>query len=256
MRILITAGNTQTPIDDVRVITNVFSGRTGSQIALAAHDRGHAVCLLTSHPELVADRVSTADGPSSAWEVHSFRTFEDLQILMQRQITGGKFDAVIHCAAVSDYQLAGTYAPDQATVFNVDTGAWEIRSGAGVSNPSLSDVTAGKIKSSHRELWLRLVPTPKLVDWIREPWGFKRVLVKFKLEVGPTDEELLQIAEASRLHSKADLLVANTRSGMQQWAFLGPIGGQYVRLTREQLAPRLLEELEVLAAARNGCGTP
>lgn len=249
MRILITAGNTQTPIDDVRVITNVFTGRTGTQIALAAQDRGHAVCLLTSHPELVADHVSSPAGPSAAWEVHSYRTFDDLQSLMQRLVTSETFDAIIHCAAVSDYQLAGTYAPDRDTAFNADKGTWKTRSGI-ASQPSLTDATAGKIKSHHPELWLRLVPTPKLIDSIRQPWGFTGVLVKFKLEVGPTDEELLRIAEASRVHSQADLMVANTRSGMQHWAFLGPLDGEYVRLTREELATRLLAEVELLAAGR------
>lgn len=246
MRILITAGNTQTPIDDVRVITNVFTGRTGSQIALTAHDRGHAVCLLTSHPELVSDRVASQAGTSAACEVHPYRTFDDLQSLMQRLVTGETFGAIIHCAAVSDYEIAGTYAPDRDTAFDADTGTWKTRSGT-ASQPSLTDVTAGKIKSHHPELWLRLVPTPKLIDSIRQPWGFSGVLVKFKLEVGPTDEELLRIAESSRTQSKADLMVANTRSGMQQWAFLGPVDGQYVRLTREELAPRLLDQVELLA---------
>ena len=55
MKILVTAGNTQTPVDRVRCITNVFSGRTGARIALAAHDRGHAVTLLTSQPGVVRD---------------------------------------------------------------------------------------------------------------------------------------------------------------------------------------------------------
>ena len=32
MKILVTAGNTQTPIDQVRCITNVFSGRTGARL--------------------------------------------------------------------------------------------------------------------------------------------------------------------------------------------------------------------------------
>ena len=53
MKILVTAGNTQTPVDEVRCITNVFTGRTGGQIAARAFDRGHAVALLTSHPEVL-----------------------------------------------------------------------------------------------------------------------------------------------------------------------------------------------------------
>jgi phosphopantothenate---cysteine ligase (CTP) len=47
MNLLVTAGNTQTPIDRVRCITNIFTGRTGAQVALEAHRRGHAVTHLT-----------------------------------------------------------------------------------------------------------------------------------------------------------------------------------------------------------------
>lgn len=35
MRVLVTAGATQVPIDRVRAITNVFTGRTGTQVAAA-----------------------------------------------------------------------------------------------------------------------------------------------------------------------------------------------------------------------------
>src|SRR5688500_5697935 len=108
MRILITAGNTQTPIDEVRVITNVFTGRTGTKIALAARGRGHSVCLMTSHPELISDYALGESAPG--WEVYPYSTFNDLQRLMQHFITQHTFDVIIHCAAVSDYQLAGTYA--------------------------------------------------------------------------------------------------------------------------------------------------
>ena len=63
---------------------------------------------------------------------------------------------------------------------------------------------------------------PKLVDRIRGDWGFRGVLVKFKLEVGMSDEELLEVAERSRRQSDADLMVANTLEGAAHWAYLGP----------------------------------
>src|SRR5438128_554561 len=51
MRILVTAGNTLVPIDRVRCLTNVFTGRTGARIALHAFLAGPGVQLLTSHSE-------------------------------------------------------------------------------------------------------------------------------------------------------------------------------------------------------------
>lgn len=242
MRILLTAGNTQTPIDDVRVITNVFSGKTGTRIAVAAAERGHTVTLLTSHPELI-----TESSPLVSHQVQAYRTFEDLQQLMAALIPSAGFDAIIHCAAVSDYQLAGTFAPATGTIFNALRGTWEVQPDkADPVNPlpQLNDVSRGKIKSSHSELWLRLIPTPKLIDQIRTPWGFQGTLVKFKLEVGASDAELIETAEASRQHSRADLMVANTHAGMHQYAFIGPINGQYQRIPRADLAVRLLEVLE------------
>src|ERR1700736_3388901 len=98
MHFLITAGNTQTPIDRVRCITNVFTGRTGTNIACEAHQRGHEVTLLTSHPERIAEWSSTP--PAARWSVKVYRTFDDLQKFLEQTIPQGGLDAVIHCAAV------------------------------------------------------------------------------------------------------------------------------------------------------------
>jgi phosphopantothenate-cysteine ligase/phosphopantothenoylcysteine decarboxylase/phosphopantothenate--cysteine ligase len=234
MRILVTAGNTQTPIDQVRCITNIFTGRTGTWLALAAFRRGHEVCLLTSHPEVVRQLSDSPPSPGTRWQVQPYRTFEDLHALLRRGLEArewGDFDAVIHCAAVSDYTVQGIYQrldPVQPTRLE----------------DYFADVNQPKVSSSHPEMWLRLVPTPKLVDQMRSPWNFQGVLVKFKLEVGVSEEQLLEIAERSRRHSAADLMAANTLEGMQDWAYLGPLDGQYERLERASLASRLLDAVE------------
>jgi phosphopantothenoylcysteine synthetase/decarboxylase len=237
MNVLVTAGNTQVLIDRVRAITNIFTGRTGASIALAAHRRGHAVTLLTSHPDTVADAA-----PGQRWTLRGYQTFEDLQSLMEEAVRGGGFDAVIHSAAVSDYRADGVFSAAPGTRFRPADACWLSEAGA----PRMEDRAAGKVKSDVPELWLRLVRTPKLVDRIRTDWGFRGVLVKFKLEVGVSDEELLQIAERSRRQSNADLLVANTLEGAGSWAYLGPLGGQYQRVVRGDLSNRLLEAVEQL----------
>src|SRR5438876_3096363 len=81
MNLLVTAGNTLVPIDRVRCITNIFTGRTGASIALEAHTRGHTVTLLTSHPEAVAELRPDAC-LDKRWTARRYRTFEDLQSLM------------------------------------------------------------------------------------------------------------------------------------------------------------------------------
>ena len=213
MNILVTAGNTLAMIDKVRCITNVFSGRTGANIALESHARGHRVTLLTSHPDALG--LETPAGLN----LLRYKTFEDLRDRMAELIPTGEYGAVVHCAAVSDYLSAGVYGPDRATRFD-----------------------AGKIKSDEPELWLRLVRAPKLVDRIRTDWAFRGVLVKFKLEVGLSDEQLLAVAERSRLHSGADLMVANTLEGSAVCAFVG--AGEYERVPRRALPSSLLDAIE------------
>lgn len=225
MRILVTAGNTQVQIDKVRSITNIFTGKTGGRIALVAHARQHAVTLLTSHPEVLTE---IGQIPSDAnWVVERYRTFDDLEKLLDRHVRTGNFDAVIHVAAVSDYRSAGVYR-------------WE----SGAAQPTLLDRSIGKIKSDEPELWLKLVRTPKLVDKMRTDWCFTGTLVKFKLEVGLDDEQLLSVAEKSRVQSQADFMVANTLEGAEAWAYLGPIDGHYQRVPRAELAERLLAVIE------------
>jgi phosphopantothenate---cysteine ligase (CTP) len=225
MNILVTAGNTQTPIDKVRCLTNIFSGRTGGRLAVEAARRGHAVTLFTSHPEVLADLAEGPLLPSEHWQVKTYRTYDDLSSLMHAEIPQNEYDAIIHAAAVSDYALAGVFASGKGGV--------------------LDDVSAGKVKSHYPELWLRLIPTPKLVDLIRKLWGFSGALVKFKLEVGLSETALQEVAEQSRLQSGADLIVANTLEGMADWALVGPrAGGVYEKVSRGRLAPVVLDVLE------------
>lgn len=220
MNILVTAGNTRTMIDRVRCITNIFTGRTGANIAVEGATRGHQVKLLTSHPEVV--------GPTPGLTVRAYHTFEELAALMAEEIVGGGYDAVIHSAAVSDYHSGGVYAA---------SGPFD-----GKTLPPLTDVSGGKVKSSHSEVWIRLTPAPKLVDKVRTEWGFRGVLVKFKLEVGVSEDELRQIAERSRLQSNADLMSANTLDGAADWALVG--AGEYAKVPRANLAAEIILRVE------------
>jgi phosphopantothenate---cysteine ligase (CTP) len=247
MRVLVTAGNTLVPIDRVRGITNIFTGRTGAQIAVRARQRGHQVVLLTSHPEAIHDLPEEAPPQADGWSVRRYRTFDELREAMAEALRPEAPEAVVHSAAVSDYQSGGIYAPAPHTHFRAGDQCWESSAGS----PSLVDMAAGKVKSDAPELWLRLVRAPKLIDLMRNAWGFRGVLVKFKLEVGVSEERLLEVAERSRGHSSADLMVANTLEGAGYWAYLGPLHGQYERVSRKDLAGRLLEAIESLHRERS-----
>jgi phosphopantothenate-cysteine ligase/phosphopantothenoylcysteine decarboxylase/phosphopantothenate--cysteine ligase len=223
MHIFVTAGNTQVPIDRVRCITNIFTGRTGASIALEAYRRGHVVTLATSHPEVI----DAADPDPAKWRCAPYRTFDELEALMVKHIGQGKLDAVVHCAAVADYLPAGIFAAAQT-----DKGL------------IMHDRSAPKVKSDEPELWLRLVRAPKLVDKIRGEWKFKGLLVKFKLEVGIGEDELRAIAHQSRQHSRADCVVANTLEGAAEWAILATAKGD-CKVERADLATALLDWIEL-----------
>ncbi len=245
MNILVTAGNTWTMIDKVRCITNVFTGRTGTLIALEAFRRGHRVTLVTSNPEILPELAAHAPSDAERWQILQYRTFEELHRILQDRIPGGSEHAIIHVAAVSDYRSEGVYAAAPTTHFDPVTRTWRAEMGPA----TLLDRSAGKVKSDEDELWIRLVRTPKLIDQFRQPWNFAGVLVKFKLEVDRTESELLEIAERSRRQSHADLMVANTLEDSRAWALVGA-AESYEKIQRAKLPAKLLEDVERLARER------
>src|SRR5262245_31861132 len=111
MYLLVTAGGTIAPIDRVRCIANVATGRTGAAIALAAHRRGHRVALLTSRIEAIAELHGANLPNDDRWSVRTYRSFDELRAELASAIRTNQHDAIVHSAAVSDYQVGGIYAP-------------------------------------------------------------------------------------------------------------------------------------------------
>lgn len=208
MNVLVTAGATQVPIDKVRSISNIFKGRTGFEIAkyftwpinhpqawpdtLTAYP-ANSVTLITSNPDLVIEEM----GGNCGFALEGYRTFDELVTLMEQHINGGHYDVIIHSAAVSDYRVSRV----------LDSNLKELDN-------------SQKISSQHGKMYLELEPTIKIVDQIRKPWGFTGKLVKFKLQVGISDEELLAIAGKSRIASEADLIVANCLEWARERAYI------------------------------------
>lgn len=240
MNILVTAGNTQAPIDRFRCVTNVFTGRTGTFVARTAWNRGHTVTLLTTHPELLAD--IPAVGSERRLMVSSFRTYDDLTALLNKHVRATKYDAVVHAASVSDYLCAGVYSPNPGTYFNARTNEWEAQSGPA----EMTENKDGKFRTRDPELWLRMVRAPNLIDRFRPQWGYRGLLVMFKFEAGLNDADLLDSAEQARHQADSDLIVANTVESANHWSFLGPVEGRYERVPRRELPERLVLVLESL----------
>jgi phosphopantothenoylcysteine synthetase/decarboxylase len=208
-KVLVTAGSTQMPIDKVRVITNIFKGKTGAAIASYFVRRGHDVTLLTS-----------SEGPALAQQRFQYKTYDELAEHMQREILTGHYDIIIHSAAVSDYRVQEVWVKNDYT-------------------NNLPVHLNAKIPSQYSELFLKLVPTEKLIDKIREDWGFKGALVKFKLEVDLLDTDLLRQAFHSLEVSQANFIVANCLETAREKAFIIDKFGHYMEVIREELPMNL-----------------
>ncbi|MEM8737826.1 MAG: phosphopantothenoylcysteine decarboxylase [Planctomycetota bacterium] len=97
MKILLTAGPTREPIDDVRFISNRSSGRMGLALADAAGQAGHDTTLLLGPVLAPADL-----GPHV--RVLRFNTTSELQTLLAEHFP--EQDLLIMAAAVADYRVA------------------------------------------------------------------------------------------------------------------------------------------------------
>jgi phosphopantothenoylcysteine synthetase/decarboxylase len=96
VKILITSGGTEEPIDGVRYITNFSTGKTGAFLADYFTKRGADVTLLHGHRAAL---------PSLEMKTDSFISFENLNEKLKFYLESGKYDGVIHLAAVSDFSV-------------------------------------------------------------------------------------------------------------------------------------------------------
>lgn len=233
LKILVTGGRTAVPAGDrVRELTNKFKGRTADQMAIQLCDAGHDVTLLTSSPERADANLLTGRLMEGALKRVPFNLFDELMVKMEYAVKNGGFDMIIHSAAVSDYKVQDAFIPVEGPFFG---------DGRVVVKPLPK---AGKMKSSYKRLFLELVPTEKIIDKIRRDWGFKGVLVKFKLEVGLADCELIDIARASRAQSDADMIVANCYEWSSERAYVIGRDGVAKDVKRDQIASEILRRVK------------
>ena len=168
MRALITAGATRNPIDAMRYISAYSTGRTGVQLARLLADAGVEVTLLGS---------AEARLHGSSLPGETFGSTRDLMHKMEAWIRINPEGAVIHAAAVGDYEVAA---------------------------PRHSKASSGKA-----EWVLALTPTPKIANLVRS-WGSRGFFVTFKA-AGPetTDQALLELAKEQRSRTASDAVFAN-----------------------------------------------
>jgi phosphopantothenoylcysteine decarboxylase/phosphopantothenate--cysteine ligase len=221
-QILITAGGTREPIDGVRFITNLSSGRTGATLANELAAYGHKVVFAHSEGSVTPD--------ATGIEQKSFTTFNDLRELLKSELGARKFDVVIHAAAVGDY--------------SVDS----------IQSLGKNVARCAKIDSGEN-LTLNLKANPKIVDEIR---GYSRnsemALIAFKLTDSTDPQERRSAVAKLAQRSKADWIVHNDLSGVSSsnaHSFSIYDGRSQASITEVQSKTELASELERLIRLRS-----
>ncbi len=218
LRVLVTAGGTVEPIDNVRFLANTSTGATGAAIADELATRGHHVTLL---------KAETAISPSSRslCSTRSFRTFADLDRELSQELRELRYDVVIHAAAVSDFSLAS---------INVD-------------GKSQRPDEKAKIESTDN-LTLNLRRNPKLVDQLRERAANPSLrVVAFKLTSTPDPISRLRAMENLVQHARPDFVVHNDASEVSENRHVAKIYN--TRDQRHLIQVAAVENRQALASA-------
>ena len=187
MKILITSGGTTEKIDAVRGITNHSTGTLGKYIAELFLNNGHEVSLVTTK-----SAVKPAENPNlKVYIVDNVATLMDtLKPLVKTH------QVLIHSMAVSDYTFV--YMTDLCEVEKSDN----------IAQLLTKKNTENKISSKSDYQVLFLKKTPKLISLVKD-WNPLIQLIGFKLLVGVTKEELLNVARESLQKNKASYILAN-----------------------------------------------
>lgn len=236
LKVLVTAGSTQMPIDKVRCISNIFKGRTGSDIAGHFYDSGYEVTLIGNNYTF---DVLNKNYPENRISCLGYKTYDELYNLMKKEITEYNYDIIIHSAAVSDFKCSAAYSDIDDLI------AWDqtYKRGYNIYNQQ------GKIPSGNT-LYLALTPTEKIVDKIKTSWNYKNLLVKFKLQVGLSSDKLIEIAKNSLKQSDADFIVANNLDDFSDFSkssmFIIDKNDKIVTCSRTDLPKLLLSEMKLI----------
>ena len=180
MNCLVTAGPTFEPLDKVRRLTNFSTGRLGTELANYLADRGHRVTLLIGEQ-------ATWAGLRRAPVVAAFSTGTDLQERL-RTLADPTMHAVFHAAAVGDFAFGRVW---QRTA---DGGEAEVKS--------------GKLATREGPLLAELIPTPKILQLLRD-WFPRARIVGWKFEVDGARAAVLELARRQLAETRTDACVAN-----------------------------------------------
>lgn len=212
--VLVTGGATPLPLDDVRMVTNIFRGRLGREMAKDLVLRGADVSFL------LGSDLEVEDWLRPFTTIH--KTYDEYRDRVLARARGeNKPHLMILSAAVADYRPR--------------------------------EIIPGKIASKSPQLTLPpFVPTEKVVDKAHE-LAPELPIVSFKLLSRVSVEDLLAEARA-RLATHSQIVVANRREeclGDQQVVYIVSRDSETrVAGSKREVAVAIVDAVEALYAAR------
>ncbi|MGP0064757.1 MAG: phosphopantothenoylcysteine decarboxylase [Isosphaeraceae bacterium] len=224
MNVVVTGGGTNAPVDDVRLMTNISSGRLAAAVSEAFLDRGASVWHVhTPSSQLPLWRFARyaldAAAPSAELD----------RLVRLRQKWLAQRDRLqlvpLEKGTVSDYATAlkGVFdaQPIDVAILAMAVSDFE------------PEPYVGKISSDAESLVVRCRRTPKVIRSVRD-WAPSTYLVGFKLLSRASREELIRRAEDACRVNRADLTVANDLQTLSE-------GAHTLHLVRPGAAPETLE---------------
>ena len=199
MNCIVTAGPTFEPLDDVRRLTNLSTGRLGTELANFLTARGHTVTLLLG-------TMATHAGESQAQQVKFFTTTADLRTKL-KSYSGHKMDAIFHAAAVSDFTFGKMFTRD----------------GTGKCKPFKP---SRKISTRGGNLLVELVPTPKIIAEL-PGWFPQARIVGWKFEADGGRADALRAARKQIADCSTAACVANGPAYGRGFGLVTPRGKKH-----------------------------
>jgi phosphopantothenate-cysteine ligase len=186
--ILITAGGTREHVDDVRVMTNISTGKLGARIAdsfLRNYCDFVNIFYICSSTSALPENHESWETTDECLKIIYANSAQEVFDVMQELVP--KMDAVIHSMAVSDFTF------DRSIPIKLKS----------------NDID-GFIESMRE----RIRFNPKIIKHVKE-WNPETLLVGFKFEVGLTEDELLNVAKEAMSKNNADFTLANDKEMMK-----------------------------------------
>jgi phosphopantothenoylcysteine decarboxylase/phosphopantothenate--cysteine ligase len=180
MNVIVTAGPTYEPLDQVRRLTNFSTGRLGTELANYLGRLGSKVTLLRG------EQSSYSRKPAGV-AVEVFTTTQDLESKL-KALAADNVTALLHAAAVSDFRFGKI---------------WQ-RSADG----ELTELHGAKIPTRDGTVLAELLPTRKVLGRLRD-WFPRARIIGWKYEMEGDRARVLQLAEKQIQDARSDGCVAN-----------------------------------------------